>query len=366
MLPQAKLRAFNAHQNSLDGVLYPNGECVVYRPRRFNPSSPVRPHRYDSAGLFACYMRAYGSLAPAAAAGLLLLGLSPLPIFDTSPYEDDYASEMTPEARAPKGLKGMTSYGARMVRNAAYLLERDGHRWRCIFATVTVPDLPVDELGLIHEGWHDVVERYRLGLRRTLRSAGLSGDSVTVSEIQEKRHERTGLPVLHLHTLFVGVDAAGKFALTTEAHDQIWLNALRTKVPLLMGEVRSACNLQRVHTSAAGYLGKYMTKGAKAVEAVKASGLESWLPKHWWNATRSLVSKVKAEVRSIGQFADWLYDVAESDGQKVWDWFRDVQIELRSGQSVTMARYGRLSISQTAQIIEFCNSEPRVFRSVVL
>lgn len=330
-------------KTGLNAKLYPNGEVVVYKPRTFKMEPMAKPHQYDEAGLFCACMRAYGTVAPALLAGLLPLGLSPLPIFDSNPEASVLAPGKIAAARGIKGQKGITSYGARIVRNCAHLLESSVQVGRCIFATVTVPNLPIQAIGAIHENWNQVVELYRLSLRRALQRKGLSGESVTVSEIQEKRHQRTGLPVLHLHSVFVGVTASGKFAIAPKEHDRMWYAALSSVVDIDWSDITSACNLQRVKKSAAGYLGKYMSKGSKAVITARANGFERWLPKHWWNASRSLTRRVKANTRRIDYLADWLNEIAEVKGNGVWEWHRDVQIEMYNGDKINIARYGRLT-----------------------
>lgn len=340
----------------LAAKLYPNGECVVYQPRLFTPEG-VKPYedteeRIEQMRLFGmiCRNQELIDYAP------LLLGLSLHPIFDKNSETASEGEVVGVKARARKGQGGITSYGARMVRNAAYLLERDAGPGRSIFATVTVPSCPKEKLWMIHESWGKVVELYRLGLRRMLQDKGLSGEIVTVSEIQEKRYQKTGLPILHLHSVFMGVTASGKFAISTKDHDRLWFSALNAAVNIEGSDVSYACNLQRVKKSASGYLAKYLTKGSKSVIAAVNDGFAGWMPKHWWNCSRSLVARVKAETRQADEFSDWLQGVADLEGQKVWKWHRDVSVELHDGTEFKVARFGQLHIGAMAQIQAYYKS----------
>jgi hypothetical protein len=270
------------------------------------------------------------------------MGLSPLLIFDSEFSVQHPVDRAKDETRAVKGLKGITPYGARMVRNSAYVLENSVAKGRCIFATVTVPSIPEHKLAVVHQHWDKITEYYRLSLKRSLQRKGLAGELVTVSEIQTKRYQRSGLPVLHLHSVFVGVTTTGKFAITVEDHDNAWYRALRSVIDISLSEVSTACNLQRVKKSASSYLGKYMTKGVKDIEAIVSAGYASWLPKHWWNCSRTLTKRVKADTRRIDVFADWLDSAAQIGGNEVWIWHRTVDLELEDGTTYSVARYGAL------------------------
>lgn len=338
------------HRTSRNGVcarMWPNGETVIWKQKTYKPDPLVAPYRSPSTDHKMARLRLHLSERSLEAAIAVYMGLSPLAIFDSefSILDDEPTAKR--ETRSAKGTKGITSYGARMVRNAAHVLENSVTKGRCVFATVTLPALPKHQLAVIHEQWHQVTEYYRLSLKRLLQRQGLSGELVTVSEIQAKRYERTGLPILHLHSVFVGVTGCGKFAVSIEDHDNAWHRALSTVIDLSLAEVATACNLQRVKKSAASYLGKYMTKGVKDIESILSAGYKSWLPKHWWNCSRALTKRVKAETRRIDMLADWLNDAAKIGGDKVWIWHRTVDLRLEDGTTYSIARYG--AITQEAQ-----------------
>lgn len=340
--------------NGLKVRLYPNGECVVYKPKSFKLEPiPCKPSEHVRSVRMAFFRLCCEDLALAEKIGYAL-GLSPLPIFDTNSVEDSEASKVNSSAdsgRARKGLRGITPHGARMVRNAAYLLERELGRARCVFATVTVPNLPMHQMRRIHEQWHQIVERYRLNIRRLIERHGLRCEMVTVSEIQEKRYERTGLPVLHLHSVFGGKTFCGHWAMTVEEHDEVWRRALNAVDGVHVKEVPSSCNLQRVKKSAECYLGKYMTKGCKVVSELSGTKFEGWIPKHWWNCTRSLRSRIDQQTRFPHSLGDWLEYCGASECCDVWQWHRLVEIEMGDGQKVAIARYGKLTQALNQKII---------------
>lgn len=337
-------------KSGLNAKLWPNGEISIWKSKTVKiPKLPKKTSPNESAFNVALKCIKYQALL-GLADSCLLLGLSPLPIFDKVESEHPERVSSKSEPRERKGLSGITGYGKRMVRNAAQFLQETYGRARCVFATVTIPDLPIKQMGVIHEKWHQLVEYYRLGIRRELQKKCLTGEIVTVSEVQEERYEKCNLPVLHLHSVFVGVDATGKYAISTERHDDIWIRAVQSVVDINRDDFTAACNLQRVRKSASAYLGKYMSKGAKIVGRIVDQGFGRWLPKHWWNCSRTLTAKIKGTTRVVNAYADWLNDMADFPNNNIWIWHRDVLIEMPDGQEVPMARYGKITQLVAGQI----------------
>lgn len=336
--------------NGLRARLYPNGECVIFKPRAFQMEPMAPAHEYDEAGLYCACMRAYGGLGILALCMPQALGLSPLRNFDKLLEPGAPTNEGVPSVVKRYGVHGITSSGARVVRNAAHLIESEGGKGRAVFATCTVPSLPMEAMRILHEKWHKVVELYRLGVKRVLTDNDLSGELITVSEVQEKRYERTGIPVLHIHSLFIGKSRSGRWAISTKDHDRIWTRVIAHVVGTDHFDASACCNLQRVKKSCEGYIGKYMTKGSKCVRKMCADGFTGWLPKQWWSCARTLRARVNAQTRDIDSMAEWLNDMADEKSGDVWLWHRDVSIEMRDGCDITIARYGRLTPQQTTQI----------------
>lgn len=334
----------------LRAKMYPNGECAVWKQKTYKPRAVKREVVPRFTPSILTLWAECGSPLSWVDDEAAALGLSPLPNFDSSLSEGSVADEGVPGVVKLYGSRGITSHGRRMVRNAAYLIEHEGGRSRAVFATVTVPSLPMEQMRVLHERWHKATEIYRLGLKRALRKQGLSGESVSVSEIQEKRYQRTGVPVLHIHTVFIGKTASGQWAITPEDHDRIWLAALNVAIGVELNDISVACNLQRVKKSTEGYIGKYMTKGSKVVGELVRKGFAGWIPQQWWSCSRSLRARIDRKTRCVHDLANWLNDAADFEGTDVWLWHKDVVLEMMDGYKVTIARYGRLSIRQTAEI----------------
>lgn len=321
--------------------------CAIARMFLFLPQDPLDPYR---APWFFC---------------ALFMGLSLVRNFDIAanpeimPNPEDRAEyellkyqcdcpsvyEVTPVEKPTVryGLKGITRRGARTVRCAAHLMQKTYGRGRLTFATVTVPNLPRKELRLVHERWNEIVEIYRLYIRRDLERHNLRGEILSVSEIQDKRQKKTGVPVLHLHSLWVGRLPYGGWAISTERHDDIWRKAIQAVVPEVRVSFKSAANLQEVRTSASAYLGKYMTKSGPAIASAKDSGFADWLPRQWWNCSRSLKEWVEAETVESVVASDFLLDAARANDKSVWEFYGEIGIDIGWSHDYWLASFGRLT-----------------------
>ena len=355
--------------------LFPNGECVVWR-QKVRESFPVASPEYSARALWMleCW-KLYQADRDTLKAAHLFMGLSLVSNFDKlsnrppskaeieakkladdevwffGQSSEDVAPTPSPERRY--GLNGIPRKAARIVRNAAYLLQKSVRRENLTFATVTVPTMPIKDMAVLHQKWHKAVEIYRLGLKRVLQDAGLSGESVGVSEIQEERCDKTGLPVLHLHTVFQGRLPYGPWVVSTDRHDELWRNAVKVVLPEALVSFKSAANLQMVQTSAANYLGKYISKGAISVAAVKTEGMGHWLPRQWWNCTRSLSARVRAETVRADYVAEPLIRACERNDESIWHFWGEVLIDIGEKQGYWLATYGRLTASAQEMIREF-------------
>lgn len=338
--------------------VYPNGECTVFKPKTMKVEPMAPEPVLDPWALGPFLLALWGRIPPEVLRGLVPLGLSPHPYFDKGVQAPDGLVCVIPSFKVKRGLKGITPFGARMVRNAAHLIQQVGRGGRVVFATATVPGLPMQDMRVLHENWHKVVELYRLGLRRALQADGLSGESVTVSEIQKERHERTGIPVLHLHTLFVGRRHSAGWAISTEQHDRLWRNAIAAVLHGPIENFPSSCKMERVKYSAEGYIGKYMTKGGKVVGKIVEAGYARWMPKQWWNCSRTLRARIDNQTRRPDELGDWLAQAAKEEGGDVWKWHRVVEIEMGEGEKVAMALYGRLRPGVVAAIQSLYEEPP--------
>ena len=310
--------------------LWPNGEISFHIPKKLKESPLSRERSAIVPSLTRSTLRQLGISTEWLE--VFLLGLSNVRNFDK-------------QNRVPiqYGLNGITSLGRRRVRNAAYLLEKEHGKARLTFATVTLPDLPSEDMMRLHHQWHKVIDRYRLLLGRHLRKAGLTGEVVGVTEIQSNRYEKHGFPVLHGHFVFLGAARVGRWAVSPARHDYIWRKSIQSVLYGPLPKLNAACQLKAVEKSVEGYLGKYMSKGPGAIADVCADGFEWALPKQWWSCSRSLVRRMKKQMRQFTDGAQWLISRASIGDSDTWAFYSVVTITMPDGVDVDVGSYGRLT-----------------------
>lgn len=233
------------------------------------------------------------------------------------------------KVRATRGSGGITSLGRKMLRNACTLLQRENQHFRLSFLTLTVPRCTMAEYAVVAENWSEITRQYQQYLRRRLAAKGLTGELVTCSEIQEERYENTGVPCLHLHIVFRGKCLRGaSWAVTPKDCAKGWKRILSRFLP--GARDWSACeNLRMVRKSASAYLGKYMSKGAQAVQSLKDKGLVHMLPSAWWNCTLSLRKRVLAAGASGYRIGDLLIKLIDNGHFDAFDYLAPIKLPVK-------------------------------------
>lgn len=222
--------------------------------------------------------------------------------------------------RSPKGRKGITRYGSKMVRNACYVLQKYYGRNRLGFGTLTFDSANPYYLLLLCLQWAEIVRKFNQEFQRELERVGAPIHIVGVTEIQTKRSDAVGYIIPHLHFVYVSWDGKTKVkqgfgedsklmpdfyvshARIKEIFDRVCANEISkmTEIPVNEISVNNRVNLQAVRRSAEGYLGKYMSKGAKDVEKyIKADPNRNDIPSHWWHCTKELRQIVKGLVKTV-------------------------------------------------------------------
>lgn len=340
-------------KKEFSGRLQPNGEICIWANRKTSMDDLVKPqtaaevHRNEHR---VAWMMLQMQDEKTAAVASLYMGLSSVCNSDKESLlriRDEGTRAPAPKRRY--GAKGITAKGRRMIRQSGYIMEREYGRDRLTFATATLPNLAEDVMQQIHENWGELVETYRRKISRHLRDKGLCGEIISVSEIQGDRYERTGIPVLHIHSLFVGKFARGKWLLSTSDHDKIWRSSIELVTGCRLLEEFPGCQVQRVLKSAVAYMAKYMSKGSAVItDNLIKNKLVNWLPRQWWNVTRTLSLKVASEVKDIGMLATYIMD-GNWEEMKIsnWLWHKEVSLEFR-GEKYFCAVFGQLDSSASS------------------
>lgn len=210
--------------------------------------------------------------------------LSEAPLFIRSP-------KSSRESRGKYGKHGITAFGRRFIKNACILLERKYGKKRLGFATATLPGMDRDTCHAINGQLSDITRRFYQKIRRIYQKRGSQFIYVGCVEIQEKRFGNTGLPVPHLHFVYVAKDGLHTgYTCNTKDFYTAWNESVneclvRVGMPPIMGHGghKGSVKLESIRTSAAAYIGKYLSKGCGVVKAMQEKDFEEF-PKQWWTA----------------------------------------------------------------------------------
>jgi hypothetical protein len=315
------------------GKFWPNGEFGLGFQKRVDCSQkinklpePVVDVKSPHWRAFACRMALYQRECNETGQSIPALGLSP---------------HINSHKRAKRGSKGISSFGRKMVRNGAYLLQRRYGCSRLSFLTLTLPAVSRSESEQIAESWSELVRKYLQSLGRLLKSRSLPAEIVGCTEIQESRTERDGVLGLHLHVIFCGRAKRGSWAISYKEARMLWKRELERIVPREL-DCTSTENLERVKNDAEQYLGKYMSKGIKSMQRLVEMGFGDILPSAWWCMTMSLKRAVKSSVEHLtGERASLFVRLVEN-GAEVFLYSKPVEVQLSDGQSIKVGYFGKV------------------------
>lgn len=246
-----------------------------------------------------------------------------------------------PLPRRSRGSNGISSQSRRRVIDGATLLQERYSRNRLTFLTLTLP--PAALLPSVVQSWTSIVKKLRQWLVYRLEKSQLPPHVLGVTEIQEQRQASAGgVPCLHLHIIFVGKRIGGDWVVKPEDIDGYWSKLLSEYAGEHI-EVTSACCLERIKKDASGYLGKYLSKGCKALRELDVN----CLPPSWHLITRGLLHQIKAlAIRCEGELAEYLWDYYQ-ENRDLFRFHRFVQVNHEALGKITLGWYGDLKNRDT-------------------
>lgn len=240
-----------------------------------------------------------------------------------------------------RGAKGITRHGRRLVESAARLMTDSCGKELLSFLTLTLPP------GTLVTGqeWTAAVNLMRTKVRAELMGAGLPGEIVGVTEIQEKRSGNEGRPILHAHWLFQGRLKGTTWGISKERIEELWKDTCVT----CMGYERDtdfgkSTNIMPVKKDAAAYLGKYMSKGSKSVSEFAQSEWLSCLPSTWYICTEALRTQFRQSIvvlknGSAMEAKEWL----QSAGRGLLAWAQDISVTTQEGLTFVVGWAARMA-----------------------
>ncbi len=297
-------------RSALSARLYPNGEFGIgYVPREKKSIEEKRQER----GIVQGYQTFEEGRPHFLETGEIL--------FDTTDMVTlvEPRLDITPELSQPPlryGLKGITGYGRRCVRNIGYLMQEEFGKRRLSMATLTIPSLPPVQMQCIAENWAKIQKKFFQECKRRYERLKLPWRYVAVTEIQPKRWVERQEVGLHLHFLFPSfrVYKRGMFSLPHEWARKTWKRIIENTLNHISpsGDEPAVIPLpiydcEPVRKDAVGYLAKYMSKGCDLIETVAEVAGDEYLPKQWWSADSVSKKKLKSSIiQSGGSMAEFL------------------------------------------------------------
>lgn len=192
----------------------------------------------------------------------------------------------------PRGRQGITSYGRKMVKSAATLIQKMPGK-RVTFATITMPPLPQQLRAELAREWPEFVRQLIQWLSRRLKLAALPALICSVSEVQPRRLQALNEGYLHLHLCWPNHYAkSGNWAVCVGLL-KTWCSEFLQKRGLWTSDSWVNVDTKQVKKTAAGYLAKYMSKGVAEIEAFAADCGWDAVPKQWWNLSKPARDLVK-------------------------------------------------------------------------
>jgi hypothetical protein len=209
-----------------------------------------------------------------------------------------------------------------------------------------------DNLVLIAEDWGRITKVFIQKLKRALLGAGLSEEIVGVTEIQERRLASRGEFALHLHLLFQGAKRPWQWEFRPVDYREMWFSVLEGVVPRsAWTSDKGAEEVRAVKHSAEGYLGKYMSKGAKNLFVVKERYPDAVIPSSWWMCTYVLRRKVLKSVCHVSRdSAKYLVELIETCPD-IFDYLKVVRVRMGE-RDVGVGWCGRISPDRLCELRE--------------
>lgn len=249
----------------------------------------------------------------------------------------------------PRGSRGLTSYGRRMLRNGCWLLERAVGKRKVGMVTTTIPTCSRRTQRLIVASWSKITRTFTQWMYRRLKAADAKVPWVLgCTEIQEKRREREGGLPLHLHLVFAS-RRGSRFHIGKSDFAAAWQRAVCSSVPCAKNlDWNASTRVETVKKSVANYLSKYMTKGSPlALATAQAEGFE--MPRSWWFG----VGEVKRHIKKGTLYTcDWRADVVwglSHSNPEQFVYIHKVLIE-REGREFVIGIAGKMTWEMTRWI----------------
>lgn len=262
------------------------------------------------------------------------------------------------------GTKGITAYGKKACKNMCILMEREYGKFNLGFGTCTVPNMSSEQFKVLMLYWGDITRRFYQKVKRLYLKEKCQFDYVGCTEIQEERFKKGGLPAPHIHFVYNARSKGRKgYICSTEKFYTAWNESVNQVLikhnlePIMgvnghIGSVR----VEPIKTSAAAYLGKYISKGVKTIKSMMDSGFRA-IPKQWWSASMqskkrfmsAIIPLSSQDCSALFYHLEWFLE----EGLVAWASFVEVEIDgnlKKIGLVGVLSNFAFISFSQSKRL----------------
>jgi hypothetical protein len=263
---------------------------------------------------------------------------------------DDYPSSVglspVPSSRigTRQGLKGITSYGRKTIREGCFLLTKKYGRAGLGFYTLTLPHRG-RELEAICLNWAKILNRFFEELSRAYSRRGVSLEYVCAVEIQEKRYRKYGEVAPHIHYV-ANSCVDGRYVLSPRDIRAIFRMVCSRFVPSSVS-FDSAENVQTIRRDAGNYLSKYLSKGGEMLAEIAASASEL-LPRRWFKTSPNIRTEILKATLVFYDLEAWnfLYVVKDAVSRGIDGYsLGEVYVSVSDDCDMLVGMYGKCPVS---------------------
>lgn len=184
--------------------------------------------------------------------------------------------------RTPRGTKGLTDHGKRLIRSGSAVIKTLFTRKKLAFWTLTVPWKDLNALRIIAKKASQILRLLQAKIRYHLEARGYGNFMLGVWEFQKRG-------ALHLHIILPAKAKNGEWLLDIDKGEpeKLWADTLRTICPEL-GEPATwaaSSSIEVLRKDPGYYLSKYLSKGSECVQDIPP-------PSAWYFCSEKLRSLI--------------------------------------------------------------------------
>lgn len=244
--------------------------------------------------------------------------------------------------RSRRGLRGLTQYAKKYIRESCYILESKYGVKNLGFYTLTIPTCSLYEAWEVVGNWTRIVKYFFKLLRNyCVKKTSKPLYYVGVHEIQPERSARDSIPYYHAHFVMpCYLPGTWEWIVSSDTFRSIWRQSIIASVPTLRtANFGASVDTSVVRKSASGYLSKYFSKGSSLTPYPSCSLLSSW-----YYSSTEMKAMYKSSCTRLSS-DDCIYlvnNLTNSSVVEYWDWVTTKSLD--NDREVIRGYWGQLVV----------------------